>query len=286
LSFLVSQVPEKDFPMTKQSTNEEPGRQAQELENDTLKSRMWQENRGKSRTAAEQSIDGIMTSDMEKNISYVNQAYAAIEGYSAEKMIRMKTEDLHDLRTEKNMGKNNVTSDQVVTQGSWLGELERIRKDGIPFPTYHFVTLLKDNDRRSKGAVTVHEDSTEHKRAEKEIGKLTSAIENAIDGIAICNPEGRFIYVNRVYAEMHGYVPNEMIGMHVVDLHKEEERLSELEEKLENNKLICTAKGILMDRYNISEKESFERLQKESRNQRKKMKEIAQAIISSRSILD
>ena len=59
-----------------------------------------------------------------------------------------------------------------------------------------------------------------------------------------------------------------------------------MEEKLESSKLIYTAKGILMDRYDISEKESLERLQKESRNQRKKIKEIAQAIISSRSILD
>jgi PAS domain S-box-containing protein len=272
--------------VTKQLTNEESDRQTQELEKNTLKTRMWQENRGEFRAAAEQSTDGMMTSEMEKNISYVNRVYALMHGYSAEEMIGMKAEDLHDLRAKKNMGKNNVTGDQVVTQGSWLGESEHTRKDGIPFPTYHSVTLLKDNDGKSKGAVTACRNSIEHKRAEKEIGKLTSAIENAIDGIAICNPEGRFIYVNKVYAEMHGYAPNEMIGMHVVELHKEEERLSELEEKLENNKLICTAKGILMDRYNISEKESLERLQKESRNQRKKMKEIAQAVISSRSILD
>lgn len=272
--------------MTKQPTSEEPGRQAQELEKDTLKSRIWLENRGKFSAAAEQSIDGIMISDMEKNITYVNQAYATMHGYSAEEMIGMKAEYFHDLRTEKHKEKNNVASNQVVTQGSWLGELEHIRKDGTPFPTYHSLTLLKDKDGRPEGVVAVCRDVTQYRRAEKEIRELSSAIENATDGIAICNPEGRFTYVNKVYAEMYGYAPDEMIGMHVVDLHKEEERLSELEEKLENNKLIYTAKGILMDRYNISEKESLERLQKESRNQRKKMKEIAQAVISSRSILD
>ena len=62
-------------------------------------------------------------------------------------------------------------------------------------------------------------------------------------------------------------------------------RFSELKDRLEKNELIYRAKAILMDRYNIIEKEALERLQKESQNQRKKMKEIAQAVITSRSIL-
>jgi AmiR/NasT family two-component response regulator len=41
-----------------------------------------------------------------------------------------------------------------------------------------------------------------------------------------------------------------------------------------------------MDRYKISEKEAKRRLQKESRRQRKKIKEIAQAVISSEIILE
>ena len=272
--------------MTKQPTNEEPCRQAQGIIRDSLKGRMWQENKRESGTDAEQSIHTIMTSDLEKNITFLNQIYAAMNGYSTEDMIGMKAEDFHDLHTEKHMGKNDVASVQVVAEDSWLNELEHIRKDGTPSPTYHSVTLLKNNDGRPEGVMPVCGNITENDRVEKEIKKLSSAIDNAIDGIAICNPEGKFTYVNKVYAEIHGYAPAEMIGMHVVDLHKEKERLLKLEEKLEDNMLISTAKGILMDRYNISEKESLERLQKESRNQRKKIKEIAQAVISSRSILE
>jgi len=51
-------------------------------------------------------------------------------------------------------------------------------------------------------------------------------------------------------------------------------------------KLIEKAKGILMDRHKISEKEAMSRLQKESRRQSRKIKEIAQAVISSGSVVN
>ena len=337
--------------MAKQPTNEEPGRQAQELEKAALKSRMWQENTGEFSAAAEQSIDGIMTYDMEKNITYVNQAYAAMHGHSAEEMIGMKAEDFHDLRTKKHTDENNVASNQVVTQGLWLGELGHIRKDGTPFPTYHSVTLLKDNDGRPKGVLEICRDIThqklEHQAVQESEEKYRTLFEKANEAILIADPEtGRILDANKQAERLFGRQRQEITLMHQVELHPlhqaeyyrdvfrehvqrgqgleekgeilgkdgsiipvsintsvisilgkqvvqclfrdltEEQRLSELKDKLEKNELIYRAKGILMDRYNISEEESLERLQKESRNQRKKIKEIAQAVISSRPILD
>jgi len=59
-----------------------------------------------------------------------------------------------------------------------------------------------------------------------------------------------------------------------------------LKKEMIDKKLIEKAKGILMDRYQINEKEAVRRLQKESRRQRKKIKAIAKAVISSELILD
>jgi len=66
----------------------------------------------------------------------------------------------------------------------------------------------------------------------------------------------------------------------------EERMILELREELTTRKLIEKAKGILMDRHRISEEEAIKRLQKESRRQRKKLKKIAQAVISSEVILE
>jgi PAS domain S-box-containing protein len=64
-----------------------------------------------------------------------------------------------------------------------------------------------------------------------------------------------------------------------------EKMVLELKKEMIKRRIVEQAKGILMDRYKISEKEAKRRLQKESRGQRKKITEIAQAVISSELIL-
>jgi AmiR/NasT family two-component response regulator len=60
--------------------------------------------------------------------------------------------------------------------------------------------------------------------------------------------------------------------------------VGDLEQKLETRKVIDRAKGILMDKLNMSEAEAFRRIQQQSMNQRKSMKEIAEAIIIAHEI--
>ncbi len=64
-----------------------------------------------------------------------------------------------------------------------------------------------------------------------------------------------------------------------------ERMVLELKKEIISKKIVEQAKSILMDHFKISEKEAKRRLQKESRRQRKKIGEIAQAVISSELIL-
>lgn len=57
-----------------------------------------------------------------------------------------------------------------------------------------------------------------------------------------------------------------------------------LEEKLETRKLIDRAKGILMDEQGLNEAEAYRRIQLQSMNLRKTMKEVAEAIILAKSV--
>lgn len=52
-----------------------------------------------------------------------------------------------------------------------------------------------------------------------------------------------------------------------------------VQEELENRKLIERAKGILMREQNLSEEEAFKKIQRQSMDSRKSMREIAEAII-------
>jgi two-component system, response regulator PdtaR len=61
--------------------------------------------------------------------------------------------------------------------------------------------------------------------------------------------------------------------------------ISDLKEALEARKMIERAKGILMERRNLSEAEAFKRMQAQSQNENKKLSEIARAIITADRML-
>jgi len=51
-------------------------------------------------------------------------------------------------------------------------------------------------------------------RANKARQRHLEAIESAQEGISILNEDGEYIYVNKAYASLYGYDPDEMIGEH------------------------------------------------------------------------
>ncbi len=62
-------------------------------------------------------------------------------------------------------------------------------------------------------------------------------------------------------------------------------QVDELEESLEARKVIERAKGILMQRLGLNERDAYERLRQRARDKRAKMKDIAQAIIEAEELL-
>lgn len=62
-------------------------------------------------------------------------------------------------------------------------------------------------------------------------------------------------------------------------------QVTDLEEALETRKVVEKAKGILMDRLHLSERDAFRRLQQESSRQSRKMREVAEAIITADEVL-
>jgi two-component system, response regulator PdtaR len=63
-----------------------------------------------------------------------------------------------------------------------------------------------------------------------------------------------------------------------------ESRVKDLEDHLATRKVVEKAKGVLMEKYNISEQEAFRRIQKTSMNNRKSMKDVAEAILLAEEI--
>ncbi|HEV2473558.1 MAG TPA: response regulator [Chthonomonadales bacterium] len=77
----------------------------------------------------------------------------------------------------------------------------------------------------------------------------------------------------------------EMAVQRFRQIHSQKKEIDELKDTLETRKLIERAKGILMDRHHMSEEEAFKRIHFQARNQNKKMREIAQSIITAADLI-
>jgi PAS domain S-box-containing protein len=82
--------------------------------------------------------------------------------------------------------------------------------------------------RNSSGEVTaaliVARDIHELRQAEEQVRTLSSAVEQSMDGVAIGDAKSQLLYVNKAYAQMHGYSPKEMIGVKAADLYAHDQR--------------------------------------------------------------
>jgi len=65
----------------------------------------------------------------------------------------------------------------------------------------------------------------------------------------------------------------------------QEKEIEQLKEAIETRKLVERAKGILMERLGLSEDDAFKRIHFQARNQNKRMRDIAQSIITAAELI-
>jgi PAS domain S-box-containing protein len=84
----------------------------------------------------------------------------------------------------------------AATEGRFQDEGLRIRKDGSQFWADVVITALRDPQGSLVGFSKITRDVTERKRAEEEMRKLHSLVENSEDFIGVASLEGEVLFVN------------------------------------------------------------------------------------------
>jgi PAS domain S-box-containing protein len=100
------------------------------------------------------------------------------------------------------------------------------------------------------GLSVYFEDITERKRTEQEVQDLATALENAVEGISRLDTQGRYISVNKAYANAVGYQPEEMIGMewpHTLHPEDRSKLMAAYGQMLIDGKVEIEARGIRKD---------------------------------------
>lgn len=81
----------------------------------------------------------------------------------------------------------------------------------------------RDTSRRAFLSRAIFLDITEEWQAKHDRAILTYAVDHGMEGLALLNRDGRFIYMNPAHAEMYGFTADELIGKTWRELYGEEE---------------------------------------------------------------
>jgi PAS domain S-box-containing protein len=165
--------------------------------------------------------DGFWLLDNRGNVLEVNEAAAAISGYTKEELLQLsiKKVEVHDspeeiLRRMK----------QVQEEGKVRFETQHRRKDGREITVEVSVTHL-DNDGGQY--VCSYRDITDQKQAQLSLAegeaRFRALSENSLTGIYIVQ-DWRFTYVNSSFGKIFGYTTEELTGRNPLELFDADEQ--------------------------------------------------------------
>ncbi len=153
---------------------------------------------------------GYHSLDAEGRFVNINQTELNLLGYTREEMIG---QPFTNFVTQAGRLDFEHNYPRFIERG-WVKDLEYdvVCKDGTFLPVSINATAVKDADGRYLYSRATLLDIRDRKQAQQELQELNSAMQNAIEGISRLDADGRYVAVNRAYASLCGYEPEELIG--------------------------------------------------------------------------
>jgi PAS domain S-box-containing protein len=202
--------------MANQPTYEELEQRIKGLEKEVLKGKQVEEalreSEKKYRTLFEGNVDGILITDIEtKNYKYANPAFCKLVGYSEEEIKNLGVSAMHP--KDKLEYVISELEAHVKGQKTLAENIPFLRKDGtIVHVDITGNLAFIDGKNCSVGFLR---DITDHKQVEEELKKsekkYKTLTDSSLTGIFI-HQDGKYVFFNDRFAEMHGCTPEELLG--------------------------------------------------------------------------
>jgi len=109
------------------------------------------------------SIDGIAMGNLEGRITYANEAFARMFGYSREELAKKEIAYVYP----EDQIPELTEALKATLEGGWRGELVGKRKDGALFPMMVTSSRVLDDEGKTIAHMASHRDITDRKRAEE-----------------------------------------------------------------------------------------------------------------------
>jgi PAS domain S-box-containing protein len=177
----------------------------------------------KLRAIFESVVDAIAVTDLEGNITQVNNATLVIYGCS--KREEMVGRNGLEFLSKKDHKKARDNIEKMLTEGPISGiEYTALKIDGTEYSIEISAAVIRDKTGKPEGFVSVAKDITERKAIERKLKeseeRFRTIFDNATDGILLADSETKkFHTANKAMCEMLGYNSKEIEKLGVQDVH-------------------------------------------------------------------
>lgn len=175
--------------------------------------------------AVEQSSNGIVITDLEGRIEYINAAGAATSGYAVEELLGRNPRILQSGRTSPDAYEalwRTLAAGEV-----WHGEFVNRRKNGEVYVEAETISPVRQADGRVSHYVGIKEDVTDRRRAESALRESERRFQDiataSADWVWEVDADGLYSFVSDGITELLGYTPQEILGKTPFDLMPPEE---------------------------------------------------------------
>jgi PAS domain S-box-containing protein len=128
--------------------------------------------------AISSSINAVAISDLKGRLTYVNQAFVNMFGYSSIEAIKMK---IPQFVAKQNLDKLNKTIIPSIKQrGNYIGELLGMRKDKTKFSLFMSAFLIKDENAKPISMMASFIDITEKKKSERKLKQAKNQLQKQV----------------------------------------------------------------------------------------------------------
>ena len=129
--------------------------------------------------ALEQSAEGVVITDIEGRIKYVNEAFVRLFGFSREELLSHSTAFLESNRTPAEVTETMWL--QLLQGLPWKGEFINRTKDGHEKASFALITPLRNEAGEITHFVSIQEDITEKKRTGEELDRYRHHLEQQVE---------------------------------------------------------------------------------------------------------
>lgn len=163
-------------------------------------------------SASVNSLNSAVTiTGINQNILYINTAHEKMFGYSASELMGEKSAVLYP--EDDPLGVSGKIYEAILMVG-WEGERLGLKKDGTAFPIYEKTSVIKDNDGKHIGIVSVIDDISSKKTLELALKeseeRYRTFIETAKSAIIAVDEEANIILYNPAAEELFEYNMDEV----------------------------------------------------------------------------